>query len=131
MGLLLLGASVSCATSRGAEPQPVTATNLATVLIESEMRQVPVTMYMTEWCPVCMKARTWLKDGGFRFSELDVERDFRARSIMRSLNPRGAVPMFDVDGRIVIGFDPELLELTIRHAAVERQAVGAGFALAR
>ena len=131
LGLLLLAASSSCAATRQQEPGTSSAQSLATVLVEAEMREVPVTMYMTAWCPVCSRARAWLKAGGFSYSELDVEQDYRARAIMRSLNPRGAVPMFDVDGRIVIGFDPDLLELTIRHAAVERRAVGAGFALAR
>lgn len=84
------------------------------------MRQVPVTMYMTTWCPVCQRARGWLEDGGYSFMEFDVETNPRAGRILRSLNPRGTIPMFDVDGRILIGFEPTMLESTIRKAAEER-----------
>ncbi|HHH30840.1 MAG TPA: hypothetical protein ENK57_21190, partial [Polyangiaceae bacterium] len=35
--------------------------------MEGAMRQVPVTMYMTTWCPVCRRARGWLQSGGYSF----------------------------------------------------------------
>ena len=84
------------------------------------MRDVPATMYMTTWCPVCQRARGWLETGGYNFMEFDVDSNPRAGRILRSLNPRGTIPMFDVDGRILIGFEPTMLENTIRRAAEER-----------
>ena len=89
--------------------------------LEREMRDVPVAMYMTNWCPVCQKARNWLARNGFEHVEFDVEVDVKAGRIHRSLNPRGTVPMFDVDGTILIGFSPYLLRDAIRQAAAERR----------
>ena len=56
------------------------------------MRDVPVTMYMTTWCPVCQRARGWLETGGYNFMEFDVDSNPRAGRILRSLNPRGTIP---------------------------------------
>jgi len=92
--------------------------------LDEAMQQVPVTMYMTTWCPVCRRARGWLQTEGYRFVEFDVESNPRAARILRSLNPRGTIPMFDVDGRILIGFEPTMLENMIRQAAEERYGGG-------
>ncbi len=83
---------------------------------------VQITMYMTSWCPVCQHAREWLDRRGYRFEMRDVEVDVRAGRELRSVNPRGSVPMFDVDGRILIGFEPSLLEDAIERAASQRMA---------
>ncbi|MEZ4440455.1 MAG: glutaredoxin domain-containing protein [Polyangiaceae bacterium] len=99
-------------------PHPV----VAAATLDEAMREVPITMYMATWCPVCRKARGWLQEGGFRFTEFDVETNPRAGRVLRSLNPRGTIPMFDIDGRILIGFAPELLEGAIRRAAEERRS---------
>jgi glutaredoxin len=90
--------------------------------LDEAMHLVPITMYMTTWCPVCRRARGWLKSEGYDFVEFDVETNPRAGRILRSLNPRGTIPMFDVDGRILIGFEPTMLEDMIRRAAEERLA---------
>jgi glutaredoxin len=89
-----------------------------------EMRKVPVAMYMTDWCPYCDRARDWLREGGYSFVEHDVERDERAAAVLIALNPRGSVPMFDVDGRIVIGFEPDVLQAAIRDAVADRKSGG-------
>jgi len=121
---LSVGGCVSdggAAAHPGAEPggaEPVSAE------LEVQMRSVPVAMYMTHWCPHCRRARAWLKHNGYSFVELDVERDPRAAAILRALNPRGSVPVFDVDGLVVVGFDPSLLFEAIRRAALRRGGHG-------
>lgn len=104
-------------SAEGRRPGPAQARPAS---VEEAMRRVPVTMYMTTWCPVCQRARGWLETGGYEFTEFDVETNPRAGRILRSLNPRGTIPMFDVDGRILIGFEPTMLKDTIRTAAEER-----------
>ena len=83
---------------------------------------VPIVMYMTTWCPVCTKASSWLRRGGYSFVEYDVETDVRANRVMRLFNPRGTVPMFEVGGRVLIGFSPQHLRQAIRRAAAEMRA---------
>lgn len=79
----------------------------------------PVAMYMTEWCPVCRQARSWLEDRGYVFVEHDVERDPRAAVYFVAVNPRGSVPTFEVAGQILIGFDPDRLRAAIDASAGE------------
>jgi glutaredoxin len=79
-------------------------------------REVEVTMYMTSWCPYCRKARRWLQQNGYRYAELDIERDPQAAAELDALNPWGSVPTFDVDGYIVRGFRPHELRSAIRRA---------------
>lgn len=85
------------------------------------MRRVPVKMYMAPWCPVCQRARAWLLDQGYRFVEHDVEQDRQAARVLATLNPRGSIPTFHVDGRVLRGFDPRLLENLVSEAATARR----------
>jgi glutaredoxin 3 len=69
------------------------------------IRGVPVTMYMTSTCPVCTRARVWLKERGFDLTERNVD-DADALAEYRRVAPtaRGAVPVFVLRGKVLIGF---------------------------
>lgn len=79
--------------------------------------QAAVTMYSAAWCGVCNKARKFLTDKGIAFVEKDIEKDAGAARELAEKARRagvdaGGVPVFDIGGRIVPGFDgPRLLEL--------------------
>lgn len=111
------------------EPKPAPSAPVVNEALEREMRDIQVVMFMTEWCPHCRRARAWLRGGGYSFIELDVEEDARAAEVLQVLNPRGSVPLFDVDGQILVGFDARLLRFALRRA-VELRAGGGhiGFA---
>jgi glutaredoxin len=116
--LLLAG----CAPAASQPPTESASTSPAvSIALLSEMRDVPIAMYMTEWCPVCQKARQWLQHHDFAFVEHDVETDVRAGRILRQVNPRGSVPTFDIDGRFLIGFSAYQLRAAIREAALQRR----------
>ena len=91
--------------------------------VEYQMKRVPITMYMTHWCPVCTRARQWMSEEGYTFAEYDVETDSDAAAFMVMMNPRGTVPTFDVDGYVLIGFEPDLLREAIRRAVEDGEAV--------
>jgi glutaredoxin len=88
--------------------------------LRTAMRRVTVTMYSTDWCPVCKRARSWLLANGISFEELDVDRNESARLRQLSLNPKGGVPTIDVDGEVMIGFGPEHMQEVLRRAAERR-----------
>ena len=50
----------------------------------------------------------------------NVDDDEQAAEILDEINPRSAVPTFDVEGRIVFGFNPRELEMVIANAARAR-----------
>jgi glutaredoxin len=83
---------------------------------------VDVTVYYTSWCPACRAARSYLSERGIRFVEHDVENDPRAKSRQKLLNPRGSIPTIDIEGQVLVGFDPTKIERAIDHAARQRLA---------
>ncbi len=89
--------------------------------LAAEMRRVPITMYMTNWCPYCRRARRWLQHRRYTFVTHNVEEDVAAADALEALSPRAGVPTFDVDGRVVFGFRPRELEQAIRAAALARR----------
>ena len=76
--------------------------------------QVPIILYSTSWCGVCKKARRFMEERGLAFVEKDIEKD---RSAARELQekcerakvPLGGVPVIDIGGQLMRGFDPNRL----------------------
>jgi glutaredoxin 3 len=73
-------------------------------------KQHRVTVFSTPTCPYCNMAKRYLRDRGIRFRDVDVSRDMAAaRDLIRRSGQMG-VPVIDVDGRLVIGFDRARLD---------------------
>jgi glutaredoxin 3 len=73
--------------------------------VMAAMRRVPITLYTTPWCPVCTKARRWLKYNNIPFVEHDIEANPAGKRAMRDLNPRGSVPTIHLDGEVLVGWN--------------------------
>ena len=73
-----------------------------------------VVVYGTAWCAACRDARAWLDARGVAYRFRDVERDANAaadaaaRCATLAVTP-DRVPVIDVAGRVVLGFDPDRL----------------------
>ena len=69
-----------------------------------------VTIYSTPTCPFCIRAKQFLKDNKIEFTDYDVGSDqTKAQEMMKKTNQMG-VPVIDIDGKIVIGFDREKIK---------------------
>jgi glutaredoxin len=74
-----------------------------------------VVLYGTSWCGYCKKARAWLKKKDVAFTERDVEKEPAAaqelatKAANAGLQTTG-VPVIDVHGQLVLGFDEPRLE---------------------
>lgn len=80
-------------------------------------RRVHITMYATQWCGVCRKAREYMQTNQIEFLELDAEQSPAAGERLGELNPGRTVPTFEIDEQVYIGFREELLEARIDQAA--------------
>lgn len=68
-------------------------------------RRHRVLVFTTPTCPWCTRAKTYLKQRGVPFKEIDVSRDAAAaRDLVRRTGQMG-VPVVEIDGRPVVGFD--------------------------
>jgi mycoredoxin len=72
----------------------------------------PITMYTTQWCPDCRRAKSFLKERGVAFREVNIEEDDSAEEIViRANDGKRKVPTFEAGGRFFAcsPFDPEQL----------------------
>lgn len=71
-----------------------------------------VTIYSTTWCAFCGTEKQWLDKLGVEYEAKDIEEDKAAyEELMGKLggNFQG-VPVTDIDGEIVLGFDRPKLQ---------------------
>lgn len=71
-----------------------------------------VTIYSTPSCGWCRTAKAYFAEHNVDFTEKDVAADEAARNEMLQKSRQMGVPVIDIDGEIVIGFNqPRLAEL--------------------
>jgi glutaredoxin len=80
-----------------------------------------VTLYGASWCGACKQARAYLRSRRIPFADRDIERDQAAARELREKAQRlgvGAdrIPVLDVRGRLLIGFDRARLEALLGEA---------------
>lgn len=66
-----------------------------------------VKIYSTPSCPYCVTLKNYLKDHGVNFEDIDVSKNEEALEEMIKSSDQMGVPVVDVDGQIVVGFDKE------------------------
>ncbi len=64
-----------------------------------------VIVYSTETCPFCTMAMDFLKQNNVKFEHKDVSQDSEALKEMMQKSKQGGVPVLDIDGKIVVGFN--------------------------
>jgi glutaredoxin-like YruB-family protein len=69
-----------------------------------------VKIYTTPVCPFCNLAKQYLKEKGIEFEEIDVSKDEKAAMEMIQKSGQMGVPVIEIDGKIVIGFDKEKID---------------------
>jgi len=72
-----------------------------------------ITIYRTETCPWCHKVVEFLKEHKIKFKEIDVGRDQKAAKEMIEKSGQMGVPVIDIDGKIIVGFDKEALKTAL------------------
>jgi len=69
-----------------------------------------VKVYSTKTCPWCHKVKDFLNDKGVKFQDIDVGADQKAANEMVEKSGQMGVPVTDIDGKIIVGFDKEAIE---------------------
>ncbi len=71
-----------------------------------------VIIYSTPWCVYCKMAKEFFAKNNIAFTEKDVAEDDAARDEMFKKTSQMGVPVIDVDGTVIVGFDkPKLSQL--------------------
>jgi glutaredoxin 3 len=69
-----------------------------------------VTVYSTPTCPWCDRAKNYLKEIGVAYEEKDVSKDIAAAQEMTKLSGQMGVPVLNIDGKVVVGFDKKKID---------------------
>ena len=69
-----------------------------------------VKVYSTKTCPWCHKVKEFLNDKGVKFQDIDVGADQKAANEMVEKSGQMGVPVTDIDGKIIVGYDKEAIE---------------------
>jgi len=66
-----------------------------------------IKVYSTPTCPFCIRAKQFLKENNIAFEDIDVSSNPQAVEEMIKVSGQMGVPVLDIDGEIIVGFDKE------------------------
>ena len=74
-----------------------------------------IIVYKTAWCGVCKQLQAYLDRKGVEYETKDIEKDPQAAAELQAKAaakgvPTGSVPVIDIDGELLVGFDRARLE---------------------
>ena len=76
-------------------------------LINKKMAK-KIIIYSTPACPYCLMAKEYFKKNNINYEEFDVSVDEKSAKEMIEKSHQLGVPVIDIDGSIIIGFDKAL-----------------------
>jgi glutaredoxin 3 len=68
-----------------------------------------VTIYTTPSCVYCKMSKAFFDQNNVKYEEKDVAVDEKAREEMVQKSGQLGVPVIDIDGKLVVGFDKKRL----------------------
>jgi glutaredoxin-like YruB-family protein len=69
-----------------------------------------VIVYSTPTCPFCHQAKDFLKENNVKFTDVDVSEDQAKAKEMVEKSGQMGVPVIDIDGEIIVGFNKEKIK---------------------
>ncbi|MBP7216532.1 MAG: glutaredoxin family protein [Candidatus Omnitrophica bacterium] len=69
-----------------------------------------VKVYSTPTCPYCIRLKQFLTDNNIAFENYDVSTDQARAEEMIERSGQMGVPVIDIDGEIIVGFDKSRIQ---------------------
>lgn len=69
-----------------------------------------IKVYSTPSCPWCAVAKNYLASKNVRFDDVDVSRNRDAAMEMIQKSGQRGVPVIDINGNIIVGFDQKTID---------------------
>ena len=69
-----------------------------------------VLIYTTTLCSWCKLTKEFFKENNVKYKEINVEEDEKAAHEMIRKSGQMGVPVIDIDGQIIVGFDKNALK---------------------
>jgi len=90
-----------------------------------------VLVYTTPTCGYCHQVKQYLAQQEVAYREIDVAADPQAAAEMVKLSGQRGVPVLDIDGQVVIGFNPTRIDQLLSARGARRPQLGISVADAR
>lgn len=74
-------------------------------MAESKKSQPRVIVFSTPTCTYCNAVKRYFREKGIQFRDVDVSRDAAAARDMVRRSGQMGVPVVDIGGKIIVGFD--------------------------
>ena len=73
-----------------------------------------IKVYSTKFCPYCVTLKQFLEKHNINFVDIDVSEDKEAQEEMVKKSGQMGVPVVDIDGQIIVGFDKEKISQLLK-----------------
>lgn len=73
-----------------------------------------IIVYSTPTCPYCIRLKQFLKDSNIEFNDIDVSANQEKGQEMVEKSGQMGVPVLDIDGQIIVGFDKGAIEKALK-----------------
>lgn len=73
-----------------------------------------IKIYSTPFCPYCVTLKDYLKGKKVEFIDVDVSDNEKERDEMIELSGQIGVPVVNIDGKIIVGFDKEQIDEVLK-----------------
>jgi len=73
-----------------------------------------IKVFSTPSCVFCVTLKNFLKEHNIEFEDVDVSQDKVAQDEMIKKSGQMSVPVVEIDGQIVIGFDQERIKKLLK-----------------
>ncbi len=73
------------------------------------VQAMTITIYSTPSCTYCKQAKEFLTSHGVSYQDIDVSVDAARRDEMVDKSGQLGVPVFDIDGQVVVGYNEQLI----------------------
>ena len=81
-----------------------------TDLKEEKANRQKVKVYTTSTCPWCVKTKDYLKANNVKYDEINIGMDEKARNEMFEKSGQFGVPVIDIKGKVIVGYDKESIK---------------------
>ncbi len=71
-------------------------------------------LFTTLACPYCVTLKEFLKEKKIEFEEIDVSKDEAGREEMIKKSGQMGVPVVEIEGEIVVGFDRQKISKLLK-----------------
>ncbi|MDB5184393.1 MAG: Glutaredoxin [Candidatus Saccharibacteria bacterium] len=77
-----------------------------------------ITIYSATWCGFCHATKQYLDKLGIKYTDKDVDDDRSAAEEAVSKSGQRGIPVIDIDGEIIVGFDRPKIDAALQaHSA--------------